>query len=326
MGEQFHKMSAAQAIVTCIKREGIEYVFCVPGESYLPILDALHDEESIKVISTRHEGGAAFIAEGYAKSTLKPSVVLATRGVGAANLSIGIHTAYQDSTPLIVFLGQVHSEFRGREGFQEVDLDYFFKPITKWSVEVKDAKRMPEIVERAFRIAQSGRPGPVVISLPEDLLSKEEKMYFGAHFVKPMPVPSETEIKQIEKVLQGAHRPVIVAGGGIKSSQAEQQLVEFVQKFSIPVAVAFRRHDCFPHNHPLYMGHLGLGADKKLLQAIRNADVIIALGTRLSEVTTQDYTLIQKDQKLIHIDIDYDTLGKVYSPSVGVVADINNAL
>lgn len=320
------RMTAAQAIVQCIKREKIEYVFCVPGESYLPVLDALHDEESIKVISARHEGGAAFMAEGFAKSTLKPGVVLATRGVGAANVSIGVHTAFQDSTPMVVFLGQVHSQFRGKEGFQEVDLDHFFKPITKWAVEVKDAKRIPEMVERAFRIAQSGRPGPVVISLPEDILAIEEKMYFGAPFIKPTPVPSEMEIKQIEKVLQAAARPVIVVGGGIKSSQAEQRLVEFAQKFSIPVAVAFRRHDCFPHNHPLYIGHLGLGADKKLLQAIRYADVIIALGTRLSEVTTQDYSLIQRDQKLIHIDIDYDTLGKVYSPSVGVVADINNAL
>src|SRR5690625_5097300 len=171
------RLSAAQAIVQCIKRESIEYVFCVPGESYLPVLDALHDEETIKVISARHEGGAAFMAEGYAKSTLKPGIVLATRGVGAANLSIGVHTAYQDSTPLIVFLGQVHRKFRGREAFQEVDLEQFFQPISKWVVEVKDPERMPEIVQKAFRIAQSGRPGPVIISIPEDVLPIKAEMY-----------------------------------------------------------------------------------------------------------------------------------------------------
>src|SRR5690606_5221758 len=170
--------TAAEVIVEALKKEGIKHVFCVPGESYLPVLDALHDESSIQVISTRHEGGAAFMAEGYAKSTLKPGVVLATRGVGAANLSIGVHTAYQDSTPMIVLLGQVHSKFRGREGFQEVEFEQFFAPISKWVVELKQPERITEIMNKAIRIAQSGRPGPVVISLPEDILPKEATIVF----------------------------------------------------------------------------------------------------------------------------------------------------
>ncbi|WP_404451414.1 thiamine pyrophosphate-binding protein [Virgibacillus necropolis] len=320
------KMTAAQAIVECMKLEEIKHAFCVPGESYLPLLDALHDAESIEVVSTRHEGGASFIAEGYAKATLKPGVVMATRGVGAANLSIGVHTAYQDSTPMVVFLGQVHSKFRGREGFQEVDLDQYFKHIAKWSVEVNDPERMPELVQRAFRIAQTGRPGPVIVSLPENVLPAQAEMSFGPPTIKPKPAPSIEEVKRIENMLSKATNPLIIAGGGVKSSQAEESLLAFAGKSSIPVLAAFRRHDVFPNNHALYCGHLGLGTNKEVLQTVKDADVILAIGTRLSEVTTQDYKIITSDKKLIHIDIDYETLGKVYSPDIGIVADSGEAL
>lgn len=319
-------MTSAKAIIEVLKIEGIQKAFCVPGESYLPVLDALHDEPSIDVISARHEGGAAFMAEGYAKASLKPGVVLATRGVGAANLSIGVHTAFQDSTPMVVFLGQVHSKFRGREGFQEVDLDQYFGHIAKWAVEVKDPERMPEIVQRAFRIAQTGRPGPVVISLPEDVLPVEAEMRFGPATIKPKPAPSRDEIKRVENLLEHAQRPLIIAGGGVKSSQAEEGFVQFAEKHQIPVAVAFRRHDVFPNDHPLYVGHLGLGVSKNVLQTVEEADVVIALGTRLSEVTTQDYRIITYDKKLIHIDIDFNTIGKVYAPEVGIVADITETV
>ncbi|WP_042142041.1 thiamine pyrophosphate-dependent enzyme [Paucisalibacillus sp. EB02] len=320
------KMTAAHAIVECIKREGIQKVFCVPGESYLPLLDALYDEPSIDLVSARHEGGASFMAEGYAKASHKPGVVLATRGVGAANLSIGVHTAYQDSTPMVVFLGQVHSKFRGREGFQEVDLDQFFKPISKWAVEVKDPERMPEIVGRAFRIARSGRPGPVVVSLPEDVLPVETEMHFGPEITIPKPSPSKEEIILVENILQEAQKPLIIAGGGVKLSQAEEELVCFAEKLQIPVMSAFRRHDAFPNNHDLYVGHLGLGTPKRILETVKEADVILALGTRLSEVTTQDYSLLSAEQKLIHIDIEQDVIGKVYPPDLGIIADMKQAL
>lgn len=319
-------MTAAQAIIECMKIEAIPNVFCVPGESYLPVLDALHDEQSIRVISARHESGAAFMAEGYAKSSLKPGVVLATRGVGAANLSIGVHTAYQDSTPMVIFLGQVHSKFRGREGFQEIDLDRYFQHIAKWSVEVNDSERMPETVQRAFRIAQTGRPGPVVVSLPEDVLPVETVMNFGPGTVKPTPAPADQEIKDVEVLLATAEKPLIIAGGGVKSSQAETGLIAFAERLSIPVMAAFRRHDAFPNNHPLYAGHLGLGTNKNVLETVEEADVIVALGTRLSEVTTQDYKIITPDKKLIHIDVSYDSIGKVYAPDIGIVADLKEAL
>lgn len=319
-------MTAAQAIVECIKRENIDKVFCVPGESYLPVLDALYDEPSIQVISARHEGGAAFMAEGYAKTSQKPGVVLATRGVGAGNLTIGVHTAFQDSTPMVVFLGQVHSKIRGREGFQEVDLDQFFKPISKWAVEVKDAERMPEIVQRAFRIAQSGRPGPVVVSLPEDVLPVEAEMYFGPPTVKPKPAPAKEEVAAFEATLKEAKRPLIIAGGGVKLAGAEAELVQFAERNHIPVMAAFRRQDVFPNHHPLYIGHLGLGTPKAVVEAVQEADTILAFGTRLSEVTTQDYTIMTPEKTLIHIDIDYDIVGKIYQPEVGIVADLKQAL
>lgn len=320
------KMTAAKAIVECIRREGIDKVFCVPGESYLPLLDALYDESSINLVSARHEGGAAFMAEGYAKASLKPGVVLATRGVGAANLSIGVHTAYQDSTPMVVFLGQVHSKFRGREGFQEVDLDQFFKPISKWTVEVNDPNRMPELVGRAFRIARSGRPGPVVVSLPEDVLPTEGEMQFGPAITIPRPAPSKDEMSLVESMLQQAKKPLIIAGGGIKLAQAEEELLAFIERYPIPVMSAFRRHDVFPNNHHLYSGHLGLGTPQLVLQTVKEADVILALGTRLSEVTTQDYTLLSPEQKLIHVDIEQEVIGKVYPPDLAIIADVKEAL
>ncbi|AXI09792.1 acetolactate synthase [Oceanobacillus zhaokaii] len=319
-------MTAAQAIVEMLRREGIREVFCVPGESYLPLLDALYDEPSITVISARHEGGAAFMAEGYAKAKLMPGIVLATRGVGASNLSIAVHTAFQDSTPMIVFLGQVNQNFKGREGFQEVDLVQYFKPIAKWSVEITNPRRVPEIVGRAFRIAQSGRPGPVIISLPEDILPVKADMQFGPVTVVPRPAPSEREVASVEELLFRASKPIIIAGGGVKHAAAEGSLLSFAEKHSLPVLSAFRRHDVFPNNHRLYMGHLGLGTQKEVLETVQDADLILALGTRLSEITTQDYSIITPDKKLIHIDIDFDTIGKVYAPDVGIVADLKEAL
>jgi acetolactate synthase I/II/III large subunit len=319
-------MTAAQAIVECIKRESIDHVFCVPGESYLPLLDVLYDEPSIRVISARHEGGASFMAEGYAKASLKPGVVFATRGVGAANLSIGVHTAYQDSTPMVVFLGQVHSKFRGREGFQEVDLDQFFKPITKWAVEIKDPERMPELVTRAFRIARTGRPGPVVVSLPEDVLPAEAVMHFGPRLTVPRPAPSKDERFAFEELLNKAKKPLIIAGGGVKLSGSEEGLIEFAERYQIPVMAAFRRHDVFPNHHPLYAGHLGLGTSKQILDTVKKADIILAFGTRLSEVTTQDYSLLHNDQTVIQIDISEEVIGKVYPPDLAIIADMREAL
>lgn len=326
MKQTIRNTTAAKAIVHCLKREGISHVFCVPGESYLPLMDAIFDEPSLQLISARHEGGASFMAEGYAKASGKPGVVLATRGVGGANLAIGVHTARQDSTPMVVFLGQVHSHFRGREGFQEVDLDRFFQPIAKWTVEIREAERIPELVRRAFRVAKTGRPGPVVISLPENIFLQDIAEAVVSDVDVPRPAPSAEDVRSVQEILQRAKRPVVIAGGGVKLAKAEQQLRLFAEKYSIPVAAAFRRHDVFPNDHPLYVGHLGLGTPKSIMETVKQADVVIALGTRLSEVTTQDYRLLSPGQTLIHIDIDSDVLGRVYPPEISILADCKETL
>lgn len=318
-------MTSAQAIVECMKRENVKHVFCVPGESYLPLMDAIYEEKDIELISNRHEGGAAFMAEGYGKTSNKPAVVMATRGVGAANLSIGIHTAFQDSTPMVVFLGQVHTKFRGREGFQEMELDRFLEQVTKWGVEIRDPERTPELVQRAFRIAQTGRPGPVVVSLPEDVLPKVADMNFAAGTLIPKPALSKEQTEEILSYLKKAERPVIIAGGGVKLSDGEEALQSFIEKTNIPVVASFRRHDVLSNDHPMYCGQLGLGTPPSQIETVRQADVILAVGTRLSEVTTQDYSLINPEQTLIHLDIEANVLGKVYPPALGLVADAKTA-
>jgi acetolactate synthase I/II/III large subunit len=319
-------MTGAQAIVECIKLEGISHAFCVPGESYLDLLDAIYEEDSIELISNRHEGGAAFMAEAYGKASGKPGIAMATRGVGATNLSIGVHTAHQDSTPMVVFLGQVDSKFRGREGFQEVELDQYFKHICKWAVEIRDVERTPELVQRAFRIAKTGRPGPVVVSLPADILAQKAEMVFGPVIANPKPAPTGSEITESLKLIKHSQRPLIIAGGGVISSNGEENLQLFAEKYHLPVLASFRRHDVFPNNHELYVGHSGLGTEQEIINTIKKADTILAIGTRFSEVTTQGYSIISADQKIIHIDIDYETIGKVYSPDIGIVADANEAL
>lgn len=319
--------TVARAIVHCLKRQGITKYFCVPGESYLPLLDALYDEEDVTLISARHESGAAFMAEAYGKCTSKPGVVLATRGVGAGNLAIGVHTAFQDSTPMIVILGQVHRKVLGKEGFQEVDLSSFFAPIAKWTVEVTDPERIGEIMTKAIRVSQSGRPGPVVVSIPEDVFAKEIEMRDADKiFVRPMPHPSVGELENVAKLLNQSRHPVVIAGGGIKHARAEKELLEFSESLNLPIFVSFRRHDVFPHDHEHFSGHLGLAKSGHIEAAFQAADVVIALGTRLSEVTTKDYTLLSDKHRLIHVDISEQVLGKAFEPDVGIVSDAKQFL
>ncbi|OZM57110.1 acetolactate synthase [Lottiidibacillus patelloidae] len=320
------KMSVAQAIVEVLSTENSQYIFCVPGESYLGLLDALYDSD-IKVIATRHEGGASFMAEAYGKATGKPGLAMATRGVGAANLSIGIHTAFQDSTPMIIFIGQVNRKFKGREGFQEVDLEKYFAPISKWVVEVQHAEQIPEIMKRAFFVATSGRPGPVVISLPEDVLVEEREFeLLGPSPKPPAPAPGNEELDKMKRMIENAERPIIIAGGGINTAGAKKDLLLLAEKWNTPVISAFRRHDVFPHQHPLYAGQLGLGTPKEIIETVSEADVIIAIGTRLSEITTQDYSLFNKEQKIIQIDIDYQSMFKGSNPVLPIVADAKEAI
>ncbi|BBW98498.1 thiamine pyrophosphate-binding protein [Geobacillus icigianus] len=326
MKRTIRNVTVAKVIVECLKQEQIRHVFGVPGESYLPLLDAIYEEPSIEFISARHEGGASFMAEGYAKAARTCGVVLATRAVGAANLAIGVHTARQDSTPMVVFLGQVDSRFLGREGFQEVDLEAFFRPLAKWTVEIREAERVPELVQRAFRTAKTGRPGPVVVSLPEDVLWQTVPEAVMASTQVPKPAPRHEDVREVEAWLTRAKRPLVIAGGGVKWAGAEPLLRLWAETYSLPVMAAFRRHDVFPHDHPCYVGHLGLGAPEAVRETAEQADVVIALGTRLSEVTTQDYCVPSADQTLIHIDLDSDGFGKVRAPDVAIWADCREAL
>lgn len=319
-------MTASKAIVEVMVREGVEKAFCVPGESYLSVLNELYQHPQIRLIAGRHEGGISFMAEGYAKTSGKVGVCLATRGPGATNLSIGLHTARQDSTPMVVFIGQVERAFRGREGFQEVDLAGYFSHLVKWAVEIDDAARIPELVHRAFHLARTGRPGPVVVSLPQDMLDEMTEMEFQAVEVYAQPRPDREAVRAALRLLQASNRPLVIAGGGVTSTRSASELVQLAERLHLPVAVSFRRFTAFPNQHPHYVGHLGINAPQYLIKLVLQADVVLALGTRFSQIMTQDYTLLNPDTHLIHVDISPDELNKVYRPAIGIVADVKQFL
>lgn len=316
-----------QSIVEVLKKEGVTKVFGVPGESYLNVLDAIYEEPSIEFISGRQEGGVSFIAEGYAKATGEVAVCMATRGPGATNLSAGLHTAQQDSTPMVAMLGQVERHFMGREAFQEVDFASYFKDLCKWSVEIDDANRIPEILHRAFHVARSGRPGPVVVSLPEDMqddiVDGRQHELFGP-IQAGRPRPEKALVKEAAEKLSQAKKPIIIAGGGVNLSKgATENLVKVSEALNIPVATAFRRFHAFPNTHPNYAGTLGLGAMEGLTEYIQESDLVLALGTKFSQMTTSDYTLLNEKSELIHVDISSDMLGRAYKPTLPIVADAN---
>ncbi|MFM1652535.1 thiamine pyrophosphate-dependent enzyme [Brevibacillus sp. B_LB10_24] len=318
------KLTAAQAIVEVMVREGVEKVFCVPGESYLSVLNVMYQHPTIELITGRHEGGVSFMTEGYAKASGKVGVCFATRGPGATNLSIGLHTAKQDSTPVVAFIGQVEKEFRGREGFQEIDLAEYFSYLVKWTVEINNAARVPELVHRAFHMARSGRPGPVVVSLPQDVLDEMAEFEFGESAFYAKPRPDYAAVEKARELLESAKRPVIIAGGGVTSTKSTPHLVALAEQLDIPVATAFRRFDAFPNDHPNYAGSLGIGAPKYLVDLVQEADIILAVGTRFSQITSQDYSLFSARNKIIHVDISVDEIGKVYRPTLGIVSDVKH--
>lgn len=320
------KVSGGKAVVDVMVKEGVKKAFCVPGESYLGVMDALYEHAEIELISARHEGGASFMAEGYAKASGKVGVCMATRGVGATNLAIGIHTAAQDSTPLVALIGQVERPFKEKEAFQEVDLAGFFSHLCKWTVEIDRAERIPELLHRAFHIARSGRPGPVLVALPHDMLEDEAEMADYSPYHVRRPQAHREDVKQAVAEISKAKRPVLIAGGGVIHAKAQPLLVQFAEKLSLPVVTAFRRFDAFPNTHNCYAGWLGFGTPRSLLDEIKEADVVVALGTRFSQVGTQDYTLLSDQTKLIHIDICPDIFGKVYAPALAIEADAKSFL
>ena len=317
---------AGVAAVQVLRDRGVRYAFGVPGESFLGLLDALHETPAIRLVATRHEGGAAFMAEAVGKLTGVPAICMGTRGVGAANLAIGLHTAFQDSTPLIAFVGQVETPFRHREALQEVELAAFLGEITKWAVEAPTGKRLPAIVAEAYRRSVVGRPGPVAIALRGDILDEAAPDDPPATTAIPMAAPRPADIAAVVDLLGAARRPLVIAGGGVLRARATGRLVELAERFGLPVMTAFRRHDAFPNDHPLYLGPLSFGAPPSVAERARAADVVLAIGTRLSEITTLGYTLPSPEATLIHADIAPEVLGRTFPARYAIAADAAEVL
>lgn len=324
---------AGHLIVECLVAQGVTHAFGVPGESYLAVLDGFHKyREQIRFVINRQEGGAAFMAEAVGKMSNRPGVCFVTRGPGATNASIGVHTAFQDSTPMVLFVGDVASDQRDREAFQEVDYNSFFGPSTKGMAKrverIDDPDRIPEYVSRAFATAMNGRPGPVVLVLPEDMLVKSTA-------ARPLPRVEPVEawsdpgaLRQLRELLLAAKKPFVIAGGGGWTPQSAQALQRFAENWKLPVGNAFRFQDTFDNHHPLYAGDVGIGINPKLAARVKEADLILAIGPRLGEMTTNGYTLLtppKAKQKLVHIHASAEELNRVYQADLAINATMNAA-
>lgn len=313
-----NRLSGGQILVRELVLQGVEHVFCVPGESYLAVLDALHDAP-IAVTVCRHEGGAAMMAEAHGKLSGRPGICFVTRGPGATNASAAVHIAKQDSTPMILLVGQVERGMRDREAFQELDYRATFSALAKWATEVDSADRLPEIVSRAFYVAMSGRPGPVVISLPEDMLFGGTSARSGRKVSVPELSPTAADLAKLNSLLQQSERPLLIAGGSGWSAEAVSDLALFSEIQSVPVAVSFRRQSLFPASHSHFVGDIGVGSNPELIEYARKADLIVLLGGRLSELPSQSYTLLDipvPRQRMIHIHPGAEEIGRIYSPDL----------
>jgi len=324
---------AGHALVEALIAQGVHTCFGVPGESYLAVLDGFHEHrEHIRFIACRQEGGAAFMAEAQGKLTGRPGVCFVTRGPGATNASIGVHTAFQDSTPLVLFIGQVASEQRDREAFQEIDYRQMFGPgtlgLAKWVAQVDSADRLPEYVARAFRTAMQGRPGPVVLALPEDMLTTPTAAPVLPRVEPVHAWPAPGGLRTLREMLLAAQRPIVIAGGSGWDAEAAAALQRFAENWQLPVACAWRFQDTFDNRHPLYAGDVGIGTHPKLAARVRDADLVVALGVRLGEMTTGGYTLLQAPrpaQKLVHIHAGAEELGRVYAADLLLQASMATA-
>ena len=314
--------SGGEVLVDQLLVNGVRHVFCVPGESYLAALDAFHDRD-VAVTVCRQEGGAVMMAEAHGKLTGRPGIAFVTRGPGATNGSPGIHIARQDSTPMIMFVGQVGREMRDREAFQELDYRAVFGTMAKWATEIDDPERIPEIVSRAFHVAMNGRPGPVVIALPEDMLTERVSVAdaLAADLIETW--PGLTDMAQLQKLLWAAQRPVMILGGSRWSEGACAATLRFAERFDLPVFTSFRRLHLFPQAHACYAGDLGTGVNPKVAARVKAADLILLVGGRMGEMPSQGYTLLDipnPKAKLVHVHPDAGELGRVYRPSLAINA------
>ena len=314
--------TAAEVLVDQLIVHGVRHVFCVPGESFLAVLDAFHDRD-IAVTVCRQEGGAAMMAEAVGKATGRPGVCFVTRGPGATNASPGLHIAQHDSTPMILFVGQVERQVRGRGAFQEMDYRAFFGSTTKWTAELDDAARTPELVSRAFHEATNGRPGPVVISLPEDMLTDRVTVADAPPFVALETSPGAPELARLAALLGEAERPLFVLGGSRWSEAACAQVARFAERFEMPIVTSYRRTPLFDMLHPCYAGDLGIGPNPKLIARIKASDLVVVAGGRMGEIPSQGYTLFDGatgPQRIVHVNAATEEIGRVFVPHLAVHA------
>ena len=301
---------------------GVRAAFGVPGESFLPVLDGLHDlKDKLKFVICRQEGGASYMADAWGKLTGEPGVLFVTRGPGATNGAVGVHTAFQDSTPMLVFVGQVGNDFVEREAFQEVDYRRMYGPLTKWVAQIDRVERIPEYVSHAFHTATSGRPGPVLLALPEDMLFAQAAVADAPHFRTARAAPSPADMKELERLLAGAKRPLLLIGGGGWTKQAVDGLRAWAEATGIAVGCGFRCQDYFDNRHPNYAGDVGIGVNPKLAQRVKDADLLLVIGERLGEMTTSAYTLLEvpaPKQVLIHVQSGAEELGRVYRAALPI--------
>jgi acetolactate synthase I/II/III large subunit len=315
--------TAAQALVETLARHGVDRVFCVPGESYLAVLDALYDHPEIQTVACRHEGGAGFMAVADAKMTGRPGIALVSRAPGAGNAVVAVYTAREDAVPLLLMVGQVPLSDRGMGAFQEADYDKLFADVAKWVVEVKDPEQLASVVAEAIRVARTGTPGPVVVSMPEDMLT----LPVQAEAVEPLPAarptPNDAEVSRVAEWLAQAERPLLIAGGEAANPAARRALRSVSDAWQVPVAVSFKHQDLFTNAHPHFAGHLGYGMPASVVDTLGKADLIIAVGTRLGDVTTQGFKLPKApmpDQPLIHVYPDKQWFRKRFETAIGVVS------
>lgn len=320
------RRNGGQILMQQLRTHGVRRLFMVPGESYLPCIDALNEHKgAIDPIVCRQESGAAYMAEAYGKLTGEPGICFVTRGPGATNASIGVHTAFQDSTPMILFIGQVGNDFYEREAFQEIDYRRMFGQMTKWVAQIDRTERIPEFISRAFAVATSGRPGPVVLALPEDTLWGSAEVADLPRYTRAWSHPGAADMARMAALLEDAERPLMIVGGTGWTREAMRQVEDFAARFQVPVGTAWRRLECFDQRSPNAAGHVGWSMTPELRQRVRDADLILAVGTRLGEATTEGYTVIESPmprQKLIHVYPDSSELGRVFAPTQAIVADV----
>jgi acetolactate synthase I/II/III large subunit len=324
MNENMPFRSGGRILVDQLGIHGADTAFCVPGESYLDVLNAFYDvRERMRMIVCRQEGGAAFMAEAYGKLTGRPGICFVTRGPGATNASIGVHTAYQDSTPMILFIGQVGGDVVEREAFQEMDYRRMFGQMAKWVAQIDRADRIPEYVSHAFHVAVSGRPGPVVLSLPEDMLVSQAVATDALPFSRVKAHPGMADMERMREMLAQAHRPLVILGGGDWSASACDDIRAFIEANNLSASCSFRRQDLLDNRHPNYCGDVGIGISPALAERVRNADLILTIGARLGEMTSGGYTLFaipRPAQRMVHVHPSSDELGRVYQAELMINA------